>query len=309
MITRFQGPLVASGSIALPGASPVPGDGYNDTPGPSLFAHGTAIADNRYMPVGGGDVTNVIPCWYAVNEVLVVDQIPTLLSAVNIVAAAVPTAGTAMTLAIAATGITIVGSGGFSLGGSFPTVAAGARVIDGLPAMIQLGALGGGVSMYDPRKAVARNLRVTSAGDDTGGFVTITGADLYGAPLRELFTLSTAGVISGLKAFKFVTQVLPSGTLSGSNISVGTGDVYGFPLASYEFQQVKIYWAGTLISASTGYLAAVTTDPSTAILGDVRGTYATQSASDTSKPLVVYVTPSPWHLTQSGIFGVKQYGG
>lgn len=301
-VTRYMGPLMVPGAVSVP-----PGGDYNDTPGPSGFAHGTGIIDTRYFPLPGGDVTNVLPMWYGTADTPLVDQVPTTLSAVNLIPAAVPVAGTPMTLAGAATGITVVGVGGFSLGGQYPTVPAAALVIDGSPALLQLGTLGGGVSCYDPRVAVCRNVRVTCAGNETGNTFSVVGADYYGVLMHETIALGTAAVYSGKKAFKFFISGTANGTLSGSNISVGTGDVYGFPIATWDFDMTNIRWNAGLITATTGYTTALTPGPSTATSADIRGTYAAQSASDGSKKLVIKQTSAPWQLSQNGLWGVPQF--
>ena len=91
------------------------------------------------------------------------------------------------------------------------------------------------------------------------------------------------------------------------NYSVGTTDIYGLPLRSDNFGDLAINYNATGITASTGYVAAVTTSPATTTTGDVRGTYALQSAADASKRLVVrqFVTPANMGSV-SGLFGVTQ---
>jgi hypothetical protein len=305
-ITRLQGPLV------VPGAGPqiTPGAlDYNDSPGPSIFAHGVGICDTRFGPFNGGDITNVLPAWYGSGWINVLDQVPAALSATNIAAAQVPTAGTALTLAAASTGITVIGTGGLSIisGQTFP---AGSLMIDGNPALIQVNSAAGqvgGVSLYDPRTMSARAIRITSVGNDSSGTMAVVGVDMYGYLVHETVTLANAGIATSVKCYKAIVSLTPGGTLSGSNVSVGTGDVYEFGLASYEFAFAQIYWNSTLISASTGYTAAVTTSPATATTGDVRGKYAVQSASDGTKKLQMFVMPQVWNLTKVGLWGVVQY--
>lgn len=299
-IVRIQGPLV------VPGAGPnLSALDYNDSAGPSAFAHGVGIVDNRFGPFGGGDITNPLPFWWGTDFICVINQAPATLAATNIVAAAVPVAGTAMTLAVASTGITVVPAGGFAFGtNTFP---AAALMIDGNPAFISLAQVGGGMSAYDPRTTSQRALRFTSAGNDSSGTAAVVGYDFYGNIIHETVTLSNATVATSVKTYKTVASITPGGTLSGSNLSVGTSDVYGFPLASYEFQMAMIYWNAGLISATTGYTAAVTTSPATGITGDVRGKYAVQSASDGTKKLQVFIRPVAWQVTSAGLFGVTQF--
>lgn len=309
-IIRHQGPMIITGgpyNPTLTGALE-----YNDSAGPSIFAHSVGLTDNRFASNAGGDISNVIPCWFGADFINVLNQAPSTLSTTNIVAAAVPVAGTAMTLAGASTGITVVGAGGLSIisGQVFP---ANALMIDGNPALIQLTPAGGGISMYDPRTMIGRCLRFTSAGDDHLATAAVVGVDVYGYLVHETVTLTNATVATSKKALKAVISITPAGTLSGSNLSVGTSDVYGFPMGVYEAAQntvlppfVQIFWNGTLISASTGYTAGVATTPS-ATTGDTRGTYATQSASDGTKKLQVFVRPSAWNLTATTLFGALQF--
>ena len=303
-ITAYQGPLIATGGFGSPYFTGGTSD-YNPTPGPSLFSHGSGILDTRWGPFNSGDVTNVIPGWFGCDNVCVIDQAPATASATNIAAAQVPVAGTALTLAAASTGITVLTSAlAYTPGNVFP---ANALMIDGNPAFVQLGTMAGGISMYDPRTTSARTLLFTSVGNDSAATVAIVGVDVYGVLVHETVTLSNATTASSKKALKAVVSITPAGTLSGANLSVGTTDVFGFALAAYEFQFVQIYWNATLISANTGYTAPVTTSPATATTGDVRGTYAVQSASDGTKKLQVFVTPQVWNNTATTLFGVKQF--
>jgi hypothetical protein len=313
-ITRFTGPIIVPGSG--PAISGV-GDGadYNG-PGPSIFVHGVGLVDQRFGPYMGADASAIMPCWYGSGWFNVLDQAPSTLSATNIVAAAVPVAGTAMTLAVASTGITVVPAGGYTYVSNGNTFPANALMIDGNPGVVLTNATGGqlgGPAMYDPRTMIGRCLRFTSVGNDSTGTAAVVGIDIYGYLVHETVTLSNATIATSKKALKAVISITPGGTLSGSNLSVGTSDVYGFPIAVYEAAQntvlppyVFIYWNGTQITASTGYVAGVTTTPS-ATTGDVRGTYATQTASDGTKKLQVFVQPQPWNLTGTTLFGAAQF--
>jgi hypothetical protein len=303
-ITLNQGPLIIAGGY--PGAPFYTGvSDPNPTPGPSLFSHGVGLLDTRWGPYNSGDVTNVIPAWYGSGWITVLDQAPSLHATNNIVAAAVPVAGTPLVLAGASTGITVLAAPlAFTPGNVFPT---GALMIDGNPAFVQLGTTTGGVSMYDPRTMISRALIFTSAGTDTSATAAIVAMDSYGALVHETITLGSSGSpVTTTKCFKAIISITPAGTLSGSNLSVGTADVFEFPLAVTEFPYVQIYWNNGLISASTGFTAAVATTPS-ATTGDVRGTYATQSASDGTKKLQVFVAPQVWNNTTTTLWGAPQF--
>jgi hypothetical protein len=130
--------------------------------------------------------------------------------------------------------------------------------------------------------------------------------------MSEAITGPNATLASGKKAFKYLSSITYTGSLSGSNVSVGTGDVFGFPIRSdVDVREnaggdVRVAWNGAAITATTGYLAAVTL-AATTTTGDVRGTYAVQSASDGAKRLVFTQSPSLANISSStGLFGVAQ---
>lgn len=162
-----------------------------------------------------------------------------------------------------------------------------------------------GPKLYNPVCMLGRNVRITTSSGDVAVY-TVRGYDIYGFPMSEAITANGATTVSGKKAFKYISSVTPVGTV-GALTSIGTGDVYGFPLASQAFQDVQINWAAAVITSSTGYLAGDWTAPATTTTGDVRGTYNVQSASDGSKRLVVYNNPPPTNaVSGNGTFGITQ---
>jgi hypothetical protein len=212
------------------------------------------------------------------------------------------TAGTKITKFLTGTG----GAGTYRVDTS-QTVAAtaitGVAGINGVP-RIPMGSTGA-VSLYNPACMVGRNIRITSGGNDSGITFTVSGYDVYGYPMTETITGANAGVASGAKAFKYVSGVTHTGTVA-STMSIGTGDVFGFPLFSNSFQDVFINWNAGIIVASTGYLAGVSTTAS-ATTGDIRGTYAVQSASDGSKRLVISQSPPSTLIgSLTGTYGAAQ---
>ena len=297
-ISAFQGPVGTFGQGTY--------SDYNPEAGPSFFYSGAGILDPRtpftYQP--GQDFGAPTYMFLGFTDIPLVDQAPSTISATNISAAAVPTAGTALTL-VSSTG------GGITVGQSITnsatgTAVTGLLVIDSAPAGVAFGSANT-VKIWDPTKAVARNVCITSVGDDHLATVLVSGYDQYWYPVSERITLSNATVASGKKAFKYIASIVPSGTLSGSNISVGTGDVYGLPLRADQWAYVSVFWNGALITSSTGFTVADTTNPATTTTGDVRGTYAVQSASDGTKKLQVFLTPQVSNIgTIAGLFGITQ---
>jgi len=117
---------------------------------------------------------------------------------------------------------------------------------------------------------------------------------------------ASATTVNGKKAFKYISSVVPAFT-DAHNYSVGTTDIYGFPLRSDFFSDVAINYNATAVTANTGYVAAVTTSPATTTTGDVRGTYALQSAADASKRLAIRQFILPANMNSiTGLFGVTQ---
>lgn len=151
---------------------------------------------------------------------------------------------------------------------------------------------GGYAAVLDPQQAVGRCVSITGSASSAGQNFTVRGYDVYGYPISEVIAgPAGASTVNGKKAFKYIASITPTST-EAQNYSVGTTDIFGLPLRHDRFEQVQIYYNGALITANTGYVAAVTTSPATATTGDVKGTYAVQSATDGTKRLTVYQTPS-----------------
>jgi len=163
------------------------------------------------------------------------------------------------------------------------------------------------ISLWNPQAMVSRAVSVTGSASATGGNILISGYDIYGVPMSEVIAApASATTVNGKKAFKYIASVVPQFT-DAHNYSIGTTDIYGFPLRSDNFGDVAINYNATGITANTGYTAAVTTSPATTSTGDVRGTYALQSAADASKRLVVRQFITPANIGSiTGLFGVTQ---
>lgn len=137
--------------------------------------------------------------------------------------------------------------------------------------------------------------------------VTIFGKDWYGNPLQHTYaveatgtypTVNTHALTVPAKAFYTVNRVFINGGLAGgSTISLGASDIFGLPyLVNNAGDITSIGW-GTVSDLSTlvagqplTYLGAfaagdVTSPPTAATTGDVRGLYAPSSASDGIKRL------------------------
>ena len=177
----------------------------------------------------------------------------------------------------------------------------------GTPALLQPFGQSQTVGIWNPQALVSRAVSVTGSASSTGGNILISGYDIYGMPMSEVIAAPAgASTVNGKKAFKYIASVTPQFT-DAHNYSVGTTDIYGFPLRSDFFGDVAINYNSAAITANTGYTAAVTTSPATTGTGDVRGTYALQSAADGSKRLMIRQFVLAANMgSNAGLFGVTQ---
>ena len=239
-----------------------------------------------------------------------INQTPQTLTATNIAGANTATAGTPLTLVTTAnSGVTLVSSGGVTVWSSGTVIPANTLILDGLPGIItpfntvvQPSSGNAMVSLYDPTKAIARSVRIPPAtADDSGeeNFYTVAGYDLYGFPMTETITGVATAVAYGKKAFKFISSITPSGTLHSTGVTVGTGDVFGFPLRVNTVGFAEVWWANTQstnlatpFGTASAYTFADVTSPATSTTGDPRGTIyiGTAAPSNATRTLQVFVT-------------------
>lgn len=184
----------------------------------------------------------------------------------------VPTTSTASSVADFA----VVSGGAWTL--ALGPNAAGTIVINGAT-YIDLGfarvvsATGSGAS------SAATNITVSGREE----MVLADGTLSVGQPMVETFSgpTGTATTVS-LKAFRYIGLVSTDGN-TVSAIGIGHGDTLGFPYYVPAFAYVDLHYNAAVVTATTGFTAGVTTSPSTAIIGDVRGTYALQAAANGSR--------------------------
>ena len=305
-ITAFDGPVVV---FPQPNTSSLVQT--NPEAGPSIFNHGIALGDPRaiYAYDPGQNFGAQVSGWVSLS-CQTLDQVPYTTTANNLAGAQTATAGTAMTLRSAsATGITAGVSIVNALTGANVT---GLLAIDSAMTTVTFGSAGT-IQIWDPTKAISRNVTISSNANDTSGTYTVRGYDIYGYPLAETITGSngtsgTASLASGLKAFKYIASVTPAGTVNSTGAAVGVGDVIGLPLRADRWTELSAYVGNTAIIATTGFTAAVTST-ATATSGDVRGTYGLQTSSNGVLRLVVRQSPQVSNLVgpTTGLLGVSQF--
>ena len=282
---------------------------------PSLDFLASGIQDHRlpYNRRGSSTAQPGILGWYGAATPMVCNLVPSTAATANIAALANVNSGTAMTL-VASSGAGIIklsttAPAFFPLPGL--SVSAGVA-IESLPTVQVFGQNGNfQTGFYDRATVVGRCVSISGVLSGAGGAFLVRGYDCYGLPMTEQITVAAgANTVNGVKAWKVITSVTPQFT-DAHNYSVGTADIFGFGLRASYFGDVRIVWNSTEITASTGFTAAVTS-AATATSGDVRGTYATQDASDGTKRLIMYVVPTLSALVTNpttGLFGVAQYTG
>lgn len=204
---------------------------------------------------------------------------------------------------------TIVSATSFTMADQASASITGAQIgtLDAGKSYIDPYVTAGAARIFDPTQGLARNVRITSVGNDSGITFKVTGYDIYSQAMTETITGANAAVASGKKAFKGLVSVVPSGN-TAANVSVGTGDVYGINLRSDRWEYANFYFNGAFLTANTGWLAADTTNPATSTTGDVRGTYATQSASDGTKRLALFMSIPLYNLINGTPTGVTING-
>lgn len=282
-----------------PGAGALPSDAA-----PSLDFGGSSIQDPRLPWNTANSAAGAAAIgWFGCGRVKTLGQVPSAIATANIAALANAVSGTAMTLVSATgAGITVLAASLLALP-SLVTVPAGALAIDGAPTYTDFATLPNGchTKFYNVSSLSGRAVSITGVSGGAGGNFLIRGADIYGYPMSQLLTVG-AGVNTAntLKAFKFIYSVTPQFS-DAHNYSVGTADVFGFPLFMLEFPDAEVIWgtpqAFQTLSGGT-WTPGVTTSPATNLTGDVRGTWApTTNASDGTKKLSFYQTMTSGRFT------------
>lgn len=306
--TANSGPFVQFGQA--------PNSDNNPDRAPAMIDVGSALLDPRqfygYAP-GQNQLSTKTYCFMSSGQYICIDQAPSTAAANNIAASQSPGAGAIALVSASGAGITV--------GTTITRPDTGAQVsgllaIDTAAAGLAFGQ-SGQFNAWDPTKMISRAVVITSGGNDSGINFTVNGYDLYGYPMTQTLAGGNAAAVTTTKAFKYIASVTHTGSVAGT-VQVGTADVFGFPLLVNRFFYVDLFWNNAYITSTTGFTAADTTSPATASTGDVRGTYATQSASDGTKRLQVQVQVSVANAgtvagsasaagSPTGLFGVTQF--
>lgn len=308
MTTAMKGPLVVYGQ------RPPLGTGVNGSEnpylGPSMFYGGIGLLDSR----AGYNNTKAGCIGFIGSDFLSIDATPSTLAANNIAASQSPAAGAITLVSATGAGVTVTSAAQY-MSASGVTIPAGTLALDGPTGFVGFGRATSAnsgqneISAYDPSTLISRAVKIVSGGSDSGITFTVNGWDMYGFPMTEIITGAAIGTANGLKAWKYISSVTHTGTVAGT-ITIGTQDVIGLPFQVLRFGRTAVIYNNAAITANTGFTAAVTTSPATSITGDVRGTYALQSAADGTKTIQIWVTIPPASLNvtngAASVYGVTQ---
>jgi hypothetical protein len=287
--------------------------GFPPNAAPSVDFLACGIQDHRlpYNSRGSSIKQPGLVAWYGADNPIVANYVPSAIATANIAALAHVVSGTAMTLVSSAgAGITPLTTAAPAFFMPTGLTQSSGVVIDGLPSLAVFGSGGNfQTGFYNRSTCVGRAVSISGVSGGSGGTFTVNMLDIYGYPCTQLVTVAAgANTVNTLKTCKAVVSVVPNFS-DAHNYSVGTADIYGFGLLASYFGDTLINWNSAVVTANTGFTAADTTSPATTATGDVRGTYATQSASDGTKRLIMRVSPTLGSLVTNptnGLFGQPQ---
>lgn len=104
----------------------------------------------------------------------------------------------------------------------------------------------------------ARNITATVGGTDANIKATqviITGTNINDEVITEslpAFTVDTAGIVSGAKAFKTVTKIeIPAQDGAGVTVTIGFGDLLGVPYILERKSSLKAFFNNTVEAVAT----------------------------------------------------------
>lgn len=289
--------------------------GFPLSAAPSIDYLASGIQDHRLPYNSRGSSINQpgVLGWYGSATTVTVNTVPAVAATANIAALANAVQGTAMVLrAATGAGITVLSPAAPAT--LFPTglVLTAGRVIGALPTLVSFGVSASGgfnTSFYNRDTYVGRCISISGVVNGAGGNFLASGYDIYGFPMSQLITVAAgANTVNSTKAFKIITSVVPQFS-DAHTYSVGTADIFGFGMYVNLWESTLIRYNGALITASTGFTAGDVTTPATNITGDVRGTYAVQSATDGVKRLSMGATPTLTAIATNpttGLFGQPQ---
>lgn len=301
-ITAYSGPIVSFGlTLSSTSGDGITGQDYehNEQRAPAFADLGDAMLDPRsaynYKPGSGVTVQSM----GFFNNTGTVDFVPITLNASAFVSASLVTTGVvgAFTLNAAS-----------SAGGTFSTTitapetgkATGTLLaIDSTAAVLAFGPAGT-LCVWNPAAGTGRNITIKLSSNLDGGTFSVAGRDMYGYKVTETIATGSTNLV-GKKAFKYISSITNASTPTSTGISIGFGDVYGWPLAvPYTGLNTQTIALGSAFGStapisllsSVNVALASTAATQTSTTPDVRGTLTSSVASNGTVRLQMIVLPT-----------------
>jgi len=158
---------------------------------------------------------------------------------------------------------------------------------------------------------VPRVVTITAAGANTAVY-RVTGYDYLGQLMTWLPVAPSTSTVTSTKAFKSILSATNTNATAGTNgLTVGFADVFGLPVRVSAIPYIQsVKWDTALADNAGTAVAADATSPATALTGDVRGTYAPNTAANGARRLVMSIAVPAIgcgpNATRLGALGVTQ---
>lgn len=320
-ITAVSGPIVQFGTTltSTAGTGLLGNDmEHNEQRAPAMFDLGVALMDPRvayqYDP-GGGVSSPTIGFYRGVGSV---DYVPATANTSAFVVNTASSGTTTFTLAAAS-----------SANGTFLTTIIAPETgkqsetllcIDSTAAFLNFGSTATGIAVWNPGAGTGRNVTIKPSSNLDAGTFTIVGRDMYGFKITETCTAGSTN-LSSKKTYKYISSIVNTTTPTSTGILIGFGDTFGFPLlVPYTGQNAVV----NILASAFSSAVQVALSSATVVLGstaatqtsttpDVRGTYASTTASNGTVRLQMTVTPAAsaaaaiTSTSVAGFFGVTQF--
>lgn len=287
---------------------------YNEDRGPDVSDLGHGFMDPRpFYRYAPGNTNESFYTFFG-NQAIV-DYQPTALSTNGLVSnGSSGLGGTTLTLTATGAAVTSV-SLNPPEGGAAVTV----YCIDSSSVAVAYGQ-SGQVKAWNPRGGAGRTLTIYMSSNLDAGTFTVAGRDVYGIKMTESFTMGST-TVAGKKAFKYISSITASTTLTSTGFIIGYTDTYGFPAAytytggnNTVFVSTSNTGAANSIALSSGNsVLASTVATQTSTTPDVRGTYTSSIAATGNVRLQMRQFFDAYQVAQitntdtSAIFGGTQY--
>lgn len=178
------------------------------------------------------------------------------------------------------------------------------------------------MAMWNPAAAYGRNIIISPSSNLDGGTFTVAGRDAYGYKITETLSAGSTNLV-GQKAFKYISSITASTTITSTGVGIGIGDRFGMPLyvdrtgANISIAMSTGAGGGnscvTIALTSANFLFGSTAATQTSTTPDVRGMFISSIATTSAVRLQVQVRPTINALAAvnstsvTSLFGGAQY--